>query len=927
MRLQKTAAAGLLIVLALCLSLPCAAADLDGLPVTRILLKDDRSQAWPDAENLLKLIQVKPGDAFSREAVRKGIGYLYLKKIFRDVRVDAFPEEGGVRLEYTLFPLTFVDRIVFRGNHALANRDLLAAIPGVEGRELREDAFPTIRTNIQARYQTEGFYGVRVSFRSEPAEAPYRANLFIYITEPKRTVIAEVRFKGNAALTDRELLGVMKNRPGRPLLTDVLFDEDLPAIQKRYAAQGYPAAKLGPVSMRFENERAYLEIEGVEGPKVSVVFMGNRKFSDKELQELLLISSEHDISETVIESSVDKIRNAYKDEGYADVKVDVKRTEGQGTVYLFFAVDEGPRVRVENVRVEGNTAFTAKEVLSMIETRRSHWYWTRYFRADVLDKDIDIIDEQYAAAGYLAADVKQTVTRSADGSRAVIVIKISEGKRTMTGSVTFEGNSAVKEADLTKLLKLKTGMPFNERRMEEDRNDIAAYYANKGYLYARIEVEKRPAPSPGAAGTEVMDVHYRIAEDELVRMGTVVLRGNLYTKDYVILRELEPRTGDVYNYEEILKSQQRVYRYGYFSRAKFEPIHPNEKETVKDMLFTVDERPAGTVDFGVGYGNLDRLRGFVEISHRNIEGTARYASLRLEGSDILERVAFTIREPWFMGFRNVDSRFILTWSNAKRINQDTREIYYQTRKNTASYGIERTDGALKTSLTYQYEIVTNYNVQQAAELTPEDSGHVLISSLIPAVVWDLRDNPFNPTRGSVHGATLKEAMDLLGSKADFTKTTVQTSWFFPVFQRTVLALSARAGMAWPHKDTPEVPINERFYLGGGTTVRGYTQDSIGPPNDVPATSSKVPTGGNSMVQLNAETRVNAVGGLGVVLFVDAGNVWVDQQISLNDLRASYGAGLRYSTPVGPLRIDYGQKIHRMTGESPGEWHFNIGQAF
>jgi outer membrane protein insertion porin family len=203
---------------------------------------------------------------------------------------------------------------------------------------------------------------------------------------------------------------------------------------------------------------------------------------------------------------------------------------------------------------------------------------------------------------------------------------------------------------------------------------------------------------------------------------------------------------------------------------------------------------------------------------------------------------------------------------------------------------------------------------------------VLISSLSPAVVWDLRNDPFNPTSGSVHGATLKQAAKLLGSEADFSKVTVQTSWFFPLGEHSVLALSGRGGMAWPQRDTVEVPINERFYMGGGTTVRGYLQDSIGPPT-VAATSGKVPTGGSSMVQLNAEARMNAAGGNGIVLFVDAGNVWVDQQIRFDELRSSYGAGLRYATPVGPLRLDYGQKIHRLPGESPGELHFNIGHAF
>jgi outer membrane protein insertion porin family len=329
----------------------------------------------------------------------------------------------------------------------------------------------------------------------------------------------------------------------------------------------------------------------------------------------------------------------------------------------------------------------------------------------------------------------------------------------------------------------------------------------------------------------------------------------------------------------------------------------------------------------LGYGTLDRLRGFVEISHRDLWGTARFASLRFEASNILERSAFTFKEPWFLGYRYLESKFILAWSNYKRINEQTREIYYQTRKTMASYGVERSKDSLKISLTYQLENVNNYNVLDAAQLSTskEESGKIIISSLNPAIILDKRNDPFNPTQGSLHGVNVKEALKELGSEADFTKTTVQSTWYLPASEYMVFALSGRAGMARPHHDTMEIPINERFYLGGSTTVRGYIQDSVGPYN-LDAFGNRIPTGGNSMVQFNGEIRLNASGS-GFVLFSDAGNVWVEQKIHLNDLRASYGVGFRYHTPVGPLRIDYGQKIHRQSGESPGELHFSIGQAF
>ena len=213
-----------------------------------------------------------------------------------------------------------------------------------------------------------------------------------------------------------------------------------------------------------------------------------------------------------------------------------------------------------------------------------------------------------------------------------------------------------------------------------------------------------------------------------------------------------------------------------------------------------------------------------------------------------------------------------------------------------------------------------------AILSPEDVGRVRVSSITPALVWDLRDDIFNPRRGSLHGIALKEALSVLGSEADFDKLTVQSSWYVPVSAGIIAALSARAGMAWTHRDTVEVPLHERFYVGGSTTIRGYTQDSVG-PSAIGPDGQPVPLGGASMAVFNAELRLNPSEGFGFVLFSDAGNVWSGQEILLDDLRASYGAGIRYGTPVGPLRIDYGQKIHRRPGESPGEIHFNIGHTF
>jgi len=908
-------------LLALLLISPAHAspAQFTGLTITRIDLMDDKGLPWSKPEQVLPLIGIKPGDAFSGAVVRDGIPLLYLKGLFKDIRVEAFPDAKGVRLVYVLVPVTIVEDIEVRGNHALSTDTITAALQSIEGKELRDEKLAALKADVLALYQAEGYYSAEVNFRIQPLADPHRMLLSVSVTEAEPTLIEDITYTGVTAFRNKELLSVMKSKKGSRLRRDVLLDEDTEAIIKKYTKEGYPATKIGPISLSFQDKKAYLHVVVTEGPRVSVTFSGNSEFGSSKLSKALLIWSEHDVSDAIIDSSADKIKGLYRDKGYADVSVEVNKSKKPCCLDLAFIINEGPRVTVKEITLQGNTVFSTKTIKKQMALKESAWYSGKPYREDLLNNDIDYLKDRYADTGYLSAVVKKKVALLNNNTEAMVKIEVSEGPQTRTGSITFEGNKVFSPTELLGKVNLKSGDPFNERTSDEDRYRVLTAYSNKGYLYARVDVEKK-------LHDNTMDLLYRVTEDKPVMIGRVILRGNERTKDDVIMRELLVKPGDTYDYAAILTSQQRIYRLGYFRVAKFEPVHPGEKEYVKDMLFTVEERPAGAVEVGGGYGDLDRLRGFVELSYRNLWGTARYTSIRFEESEILKRAIYNYKEPWFLN-RDLEGKFSLVWSDSERLNSDTREIYYKTRKTSASLGAEKAYGNLKPSLTYQFENVVNYDVQPAAVLTPDDIGRVLVSSLSPALLWDLRDDPFNPRRGALYGITVKEALLELGSQADFSKLTLQGSWFIPI-ESSVLALSARAGMAWPFRDTPEVPLHERFYVGGSTTVRGYTQDSIG-PSVFNTDGSLIPTGGASMSIFNIELRINPGEGLGFVLFTDAGNVWPGQEINIGDLRSSYGAGIRYGTPIGPLRIDYGQKIHRRRdlGESPGELHFNIGHTF
>ncbi|HEX9860843.1 MAG TPA: POTRA domain-containing protein, partial [Nitrospirota bacterium] len=280
--------------------------DFSGATITRIILKDALGRPLGRPDQLAELIGLQPGDGFSGPAVRDGIKMLYLKGTFRDIRVEAFPENAGVRLEYTFIPVTTVRKVRVHGNRALPASAVKEVFANIEGKELRAGRLSGFEADIVALYQAAGYYNAGIAFRTEAGAKPYVVDLHVDIREGRPTLIKEIAFVGNAVFKEKELLAVMKSRVGRPLERDLLLDTDMEALLRKYTDAGYPAAKPGPVTMSFRDNRAYVRILCSEGPRVAVRFSGNREFSTKKLNKALLIWSDHDISDAVIDSSLDK---------------------------------------------------------------------------------------------------------------------------------------------------------------------------------------------------------------------------------------------------------------------------------------------------------------------------------------------------------------------------------------------------------------------------------------------------------------------------------------------------------------------------------------------------------------------------------------------------------------------------------------------
>jgi outer membrane protein insertion porin family len=403
--------------------------------------------------------------------------------------------------------------------------------------------------------------------------------------------------------------------------------------------------------------------------------------------------------------------------------------------------------------------------------------------------------------------------------------------------------------------------------------------------------------------------------------GKAIVTGNRNTKYEVVRRELKQQENMPFDYTLLSRERQQLYKTGLFTDIDMEALGAYEDK--KDVLIKLREGNAGAVELTLGYAEYELYRGSLDLSYRNVMGMNRQASLKLEVSSLEHRYVLQYYEPWFLNME-LPFRIYILGEDKKEISIDSRETRYHLTRNSITAGFEKKmSDILRGELFYEFSLVNTYDVKPDVVLSKEDTGTLVISGWRIGLIYDTRDNQFYPKKGTLSGATLKITSPIFLSETHFVKLTLYGNVYREVAKGFVLAASLRGGLAQGYSGTKELPIVERFFLGGRTSVRGYPQDELGPKG-----SDGTPTGGNAFLMENLELRTSLGKNFGLVTFLDGGNVWVKtEDIKLTDFKFTAGLGLRYNTPVGPIRIDYGQKLQREKGESAGELHFSIGHAF
>jgi len=845
---------------------------------------------------LLYLLNIQKGSFLNSDALSAGVKRAFLTGIFDDIIIETL-DSAGTSIAVRVNEKPEISSIRVKGNShfsaAFVRKELsVSTSERLTGLKMREGLVKLVDA-----MQKRGFVRAKASYELIPA-GKNEVIVQIATNEGKPELIRKIVIPSHSDVIDNFL----------PFGAGSIFDLAQLEGFRNTVLQYYKKKKFVGTSLSYTWSDGVLTLNLDPGWMLTVIFIGNETIKSDELMKEVPFFDINEINDDLIEETVAGIFSIYRRSGFISAKVTPLITRTPETVELQVYISEGDRYKVGKVTFEGASIPQERQQNILVSKSGD------YYNPDDLETDQDNLRDFYHALGYLDVEVLEPVVTLQD-KKAFIKFIISEKQQIKIAGIKIEGEKNLSRDEILKVIIVKSGSPYNEVDIMESQRKIIELYNDRGFLDAKVSVNKEIT---GASAR----ISFIVSEANITLFGKNIIIGNDRTKQVVIEREFIHETNKPFDPGKLLQERQRLLRLGLFSDVE---VFPSEQvEGKRDVIYKLKEADPGAVEFGVGYGEYEKYRASLDISYRNLFGMDSLASFLTEISSIEKRFILSYSEPYFFDLRDLTLKSSLLYESKNALNIDTHQTSYRLIRQTASAGVEKKLSAtMKGSLNYDFSIVKTKDVDPDIILSREDTGSLIISGLRPELIYDTRDNPFDPKKGMLAGLSFKATSSVFFSQTDFLKLQVYANKYQRLSRRLVLAISLRGGAAQGYGDTSELPLVERFFLGGRTTVRGYDQDTLGPK-----AADGTPIGGNAFLMGNFELRTDVGRGFGVVVFSDTGNIWEKiQDVNIEQLKFTAGVGLRYNTPVGPLSVDYGIKLNRESGESFGTLHFSVGHAF
>jgi outer membrane protein insertion porin family len=729
----------------------------------------------------------------------------------------------------------------------------------------------------------------------------------------KESLIVSIAPEGNKRIDSGAILSKITTKVG-----DTYSQNGLRNDLKEIFKMGFFNDVQIHITESAEGKKVVFQV--VEKPVISaVVYEGVSELKEEDVKSAANIKENFILNPPKISTAEEAIKNLYKTKGFynSTVSSTITYPDDRGAV-VRFKINEGKKIYIKEISVEGNTTFNDDELLDEIETSEK-WFLSWLTDAGLLDmnkiqQDAQKIAAFYNNAGFLEAKVGEPQISQKE-EWLYVKFMVDEGPRFRVGTVDISGDIVGEMDKILSLLTIRNETFVSRQLIRDNILALNDYYSEFGYAFANIKPVITKSPSG-----DRMDVNLKVSKGNLVYIDRVTIKGNTRTRDNVIRRELRIAEGGVFDSKAIRQSTQALQRLSYFEEVTITP-EPSLDPDRMNVVISVKEKSTGSFSIGAGYSSADQMILMGQIAENNFLGRGDTLSLSANVSANNSRYNFGYTNPHLN-----DSQ--LSWGFD----------LFNTNREYDDYTKDSKGGGIRIGYPVfeKWQLFGNYSYTDTdlSDVSPDASYIIrnsvdlhITSAIKMSLVRDTRNKRYGASEGSRNSVSVKYAGGPFGGDAEFTKVEASSGWYFPIVWKTVFHANLSAGQVFEN-ETDKLPVYERFYLGGLNSVRGFEYAKISPIDAT--TGDRI--GGDKMWYTNTEfvfPLLETQGLMGVVFF-DSGQVYNDDENwgEVNDdIKMATGLEVRWLSPMGPLRLVWGYNLDPKVDEDDSVWDFSVGGTF
>jgi outer membrane protein insertion porin family len=926
-----------------------------------------------DQRQLTPLLAQREGQPFSRAKIDQSIAALKGSGQVKEVQLEIRPQADGVRVILVCQPGTYFGIFTFPGADGRYPYSRLLQVSDYPPRGAYS---PVDIQNAQASltkfFQQNGYFEAEVKPDVQTDRAHQLVNVVFRVSLNRHAKFGKVILKGVPPEEEQRLQKALKSwvarvrasaiRAGKPYSLRRIQNATQ-YLESQLISHDYLGSRVQMAGAEYDpaTHRADLQFEVTPGARAHVKVEGAHLWGRTQ-RKLLPIYQIAGLDPELIQESRENLISHFQSKGYFDVAVQSDVQPAPNGQTILFRVIRGARHKVKEVEIFGNQELSDDQLQGRVKVRKGRFFSHGAFSAGLVKTSADNLKRVYQAAGFNSVTVTPEVKRA--GGNISVAFRVKEGPRDIVDSLHVVGNTTVPVPTLAPQgLKITEGQPYSTKKVDEDRNQIGAQYLRLGYLNANFRATARPV----GKDPHRLDVTYTISEGPKVILGSIATLGARVTRQSLIDKTVRLKPETPLQEDDMLAAEGRLYGLGIFDWAEIDPRRQITTQTQEDVLVKLHEGRQNDIKYGFGFEVLNRggsipngtialpglppvglptsfktsqktfwgPRATFQYTRNNFRGLSEILTFAALGARLVQRGSASYADPHFVG-TNWGSNLTLSGE------RNSENPIFTSRTGDFGFQLERllNEAATRTlTLRYDYRQTALTNLLIPDLVSPQDQ-HVRLSTLSSTYVRDTRDHPLDAHKGMYQTLELGINPTALGSSVNFARLRAQQAYYKEIGKGIVWANSLRIGVEQEFAGS-RVPVSELFFSGGGSTLRGFPLNGAGPQRSVQVCSNpsdpstcafiRVPTGGRELFILNSEFRIPLPikKGLGLVAFYDGGNVF--EHVGFRDFGSNYtnsvGVGLRYATPIGPIRIDLGHNFNALTGIKATQIFITLGQAF